>query len=177
LNYNRDTDFYSDGDRDYDLYLFFARVRYLAFRAREKEMQKLGITPEQSQVLFISHVMNGQSTPAEIARLYLLKRHTVSSMVDRMEKKGLITKVKDLKNKNMIRVTMTEKGHKIYKLTTERAAIHKVMGALNDQERAQFLHCLQKIQSKASKELGMKKKALSLRARIPKIALESTSEK
>jgi MarR family transcriptional regulator, organic hydroperoxide resistance regulator len=153
MKFNEMTDFYTDGDSDHDLYLLFSRARYLVFRAREKELQKYGMTPEQSQVMFIAQGLNGQVTPAELARLYLLKRHTVSSMVARMEKLGYVKRVKDLKRKNMIRVTVTEKGEKVYQKTVKREPIHRIMGVLNEKDRVHFIKCLRKITVQARKEL------------------------
>jgi MarR family transcriptional regulator, organic hydroperoxide resistance regulator len=152
MKYNETTDFYTDGDIDHDLYLLFSRARYLVFRAREKELQKYGMTPEQSQVLFISQGLDGQVTPAEIARLFLLKRHTVSSMVARMEKMGYVKRVRDLKRKNMIRVTTTEKGKKYYELSLKREPIHRIMNVLSEKDRAHFIKCLRKIAVQAQKE-------------------------
>jgi MarR family transcriptional regulator, organic hydroperoxide resistance regulator len=152
MKYSEMTDFYTDGDMDHDLYLLFSRARYLVFRAREKELQKYGMTPEQTQVLFVAKGLDGQVTPAEIARLFLLKRHTVSSMVARMEKMGYVKRVKDLKRKNMIRVTLTEKGQKYYELSLKREPIHRIMGVLNEKDRVHFIKCLRKIVVQAQKE-------------------------
>ncbi len=153
--YDNTTKFYSDGDRDYDLFMFFSRVRYLAYRARETELQKYGLTPEQVGILFIVRALNGKLAPAEIARMSLLQRHTISSMVDRMEKKGLIKKNPDLKNKNRIRLTITEKGEEFYQFSTRRGPVHRIMESLDEKERPVFVHCLEKIATAAGKELGL----------------------
>ncbi|MBN1189382.1 MAG: MarR family transcriptional regulator [Dehalococcoidales bacterium] len=152
MKYDKVTDFYTDGDKDHDLFLLFSRARYMVFRAREKELQKCGITPEQSQILFVSQGLDGQVTPAEIARLYQLKRHTVSSMVARMEKMGYVKRVRDLKRKNMIRVTITEKGRQYYESSLKRESIHRIMNVLNEKDRDHFIKCLKKIITRAQEE-------------------------
>ncbi len=152
---------YSDGDVDYDLYLLFTRARYLVYRAREKELQRFDISPEQAQVLFITHILKDKATPAEISRFLLHQPHTVSAIVDRMEQKGLVEKVRDLGHSNMVRVAITEKGEQAYTLTATRGSIHRIMNALDDNEREQFRLCLEKIMLKAIKEPGLNRITLT----------------
>jgi DNA-binding MarR family transcriptional regulator len=155
LDYDERMKFFSDGDEFQDLYLLFARARYLTFRARERELQRYGLTPEQSQVLFVAQALDTKATPAAISRLLLRQPHTVSSILDRMAKKGLIKKSKDLEHKNMIRVALTEKGKQAYAFTTKRGPIRRILGSLNEDERKQFQKYLETIMVKAREELGM----------------------
>jgi DNA-binding MarR family transcriptional regulator len=147
--------FFSDGDEYQDLYLLFARARYLIFRARERELQRYGLTPEQSQVLFVTQALKNKATPAAISRLLLRQPHTVSAIVDRMAKKGLIKKSKDLERRNMVRVTLTDKGKEAYELTTKRGPIHRILGTLNRDERKEFHVYLERVLAKSREELGM----------------------
>ncbi len=152
---NRRPEFYSDGDKDYDLYLWFMRARDLTFQVKEKELQEYGITPEQSVILFFSKILGEKAWPAEIARAVFRKRHTVSNIIDRMEKKKLVKKSKDPRYKNRLRITLTGKGEESYNRTLERRSIRRVMGVLNERERKQFMRCLDKISEQAEKELGL----------------------
>ena len=72
-----------------------------------------------------------------------------------MVKKGLVEKIKDLDKRNLIRVSMTKKGLKVYYQTTKRRFIHNIMASLSDEEQQQFRSCLEKLRTKALKELGM----------------------
>jgi DNA-binding MarR family transcriptional regulator len=155
LDYSERNKFFSDGDEFQDLYLLFARARYLTFRARERELQRYGLTPEQSQVLFVTQGLRNKATPAAISRLLLRQPHTVSAIVDRMAKKGLIKKSKDLERKNMVRVTLTEKGKEAYEVTTKRGPIHRILGILNKDERREFHGFLERVLAKSREELGM----------------------
>ena len=155
LDYDERAKFFSDGDEYQDLYLLFARARYLTFRARERELQRYGLTPEQSQVLFVTQALKNKATPAAISRLLLRQPHTVSAIVDRMSKKGLIKKTKDLERKNMVRVSLTDKGKEAYELTTKRGPIHRILGTLNKEERKAFHGYLERVLSRSREELGM----------------------
>jgi DNA-binding MarR family transcriptional regulator len=144
----------SDGDIDNDLYLLFTRARYLVYRAREKELQQFDISPEQEQVLFLAHVLKDKATPAGISRFLLHQPHTVSAIVDRMEQKGLVEKVRDLGH-NMVKIAITEKGEQAYLLTATRGSIHRIMNTLSSDEREKFRQCLEKIMLQAIKEPGL----------------------
>lgn len=155
ITYEKLSNLVSDGDSDHELYLLFSKARYLTFRAREKELQRYRLTPEQAQMLFTVKTLNGRTTPTELSRVLLRQPHTVSALVERMEQKGLVKKFKDLGRKNLVRVVLTEQGEKAYEVTAKRGPIHRIMSSLNDMEREYFQQCLEKIMQKARAELGM----------------------
>jgi len=157
MDYKERVKIFSDGDEFQDLYQSFARARYLTFRAREKELQRYDLTPEQAQVLFIVQAIKEKATPAEISRFLLRQPHSVSAIVERMAKKGLVKKVKDLERKNMVRVSITDKGREAYEITIKRGPIRRILNALDAKERKQFSKYLDKITEKAKEELGLDK--------------------
>jgi MarR family multiple antibiotic resistance transcriptional regulator len=149
-----------DHDEDNRLYHLFAHARYLTFRAREKELQRYHLSPEQSQLLAVAQALNNKATPSEIARYMIREPHSVSSLVNRMVEKGLVKKVQDLDKKNLVRVALTKKGQEAYELTTKRGPIHRILGALNERERKTFTASLEKIIEKARGELGLDRDTL-----------------
>ena len=141
-------------DRDYALWLLLLKVRRCISKAGGKELSPYDITPEQAGVLFIVQALNSKTTPAEISRLTFREPHTVSVLISRMEKKGLIKKVKDMDKRNMIRIAITEKGEEAYKQSTQRTPIHNIMSVLSEAERQQLMSFLQRLRDQALKELG-----------------------
>jgi len=91
----------SSKDADYNLWLLLLKVRRAIFKAREKELHRFGITPEQAGVLYIILETNGKATRSEMSRLMVRELHTVYGIVDRMEKKGLVRKVRDTDRKSI----------------------------------------------------------------------------
>jgi MarR family transcriptional regulator, organic hydroperoxide resistance regulator len=155
MEYNEAAKYYSDEDADQDMWLLLTHTRYAVFRAREKELQRYGVSPEQVGLLFVVQALGNQATPAAISRHILRQPHTVSALVDRMAKRGLVKKVKDLDRKNLVRVVMTEKGQKTYELSTKRGPIHRIMNSMGDQERKDFKATLEKLLATARKEIGL----------------------
>ena len=155
LEYDESAKFYSAEDEDQDLWLLLTHTRYAIFRAREKELLRYGVSPEQISLLFVVQALGNKATPAALSRHILRQPHTVSALVDRMAKRGLVKKVKDLDRKNLVRVVMTEKGQKTYELSTKRGPIHRIINALNEEEKKAFRESLVKLLARARKEIGL----------------------
>ena len=145
------------GDQDYNLWIMLEHARSAVVAAREKELNQYGISMMKAAVLFIVDSIGNEATPAEISRWILRKSHSVSGLLDRMEKDGLIKKTKDLHRKNLVRVTITEKGYKALNKSKDRKSIHRSMGVISDEERQKLYNQLEKIRDKALKIAGVSK--------------------
>jgi len=141
-------------DKDYELWVLLAQAREAMYKARQKELRLYNLSPRQSAVLFIIRAIGDKVTPAEISRWLLREPHSVSEIISRMEKQGLLKKVRDLYRKNLVRIELTEKGSEAYNQAIKRDSIHTIMSALSDEERRQFSTMLEKIRDRALKESG-----------------------
>jgi MarR family transcriptional regulator, multiple antibiotic resistance protein MarR len=157
IEYDESAKFFSTEDADQDLYFLLSNTRYSIFRAREIELQRYRITPEQVAVFFIVQALGNKATPAAISRQLTRRPHSVSALVDRMAKKGLVEKVKDLDRKNLVRVVLTAKGQRAWEISTKRNPIHRIMEALDDKEKEKFRNSLEKLLAKARQEIGLDK--------------------
>jgi DNA-binding MarR family transcriptional regulator len=155
MQYDDSTKFFSAEDEDQDLWLLLTHTRYAVFRAREKELQRYGVSPEQVSLLFTVQALGNKATPAALSRHILRQPHTVSALVDRMARRGLVKKVKDLDRRNLVRVVLTEKGQKTYELSTKRGPIHRIMSELSTREKREFKDFLVRLLAKARKEIGL----------------------
>jgi len=140
------------GDTTYNLWLLLRRATHAALRARERELRQYGISSANSGVLFLVQELGRKATPAEISRQLFREPHSVSGLLSRMEKDGLVRRVKDLRKKNMVRVVLTEKGRKVYEQAKKRGSVHSILSVLSEEERRQLTLCLTKIREKALKE-------------------------
>ena len=138
-------------DKDFNLWVLLHQARDAVFKAREKELSQYGITTMESGVLFIIQRLGDKATPAEISRWIFREHHTVTSLLSRMERKGLITKARDLDRKNMWRVRVTEKGQKAYRQSVKRESIHMAMSPLSENERKQFESILREVRDESLK--------------------------
>jgi len=126
------------------------------FACRDKELRRYGISTIEAAVLFSAQSIGNKATPAEISRWLLRKPYSVSGLLNRMEKKGLIKKTRNLDRKNLVRITLTEKGKQAYYQSIERKCIHKVMSTLTKEEQQLLKSCLERLRGTAIKYSGTK---------------------
>ncbi|MFC2060835.1 MarR family winged helix-turn-helix transcriptional regulator [Chloroflexota bacterium] len=146
----------SSMERDYILWFLLAQTKDAILKARKKELARDNIAARQAAVLFIIEAISdsgNEITPAEIARWLFREPHSVSEMLVRMEKEGLIKKVKDLERKNQVRVVLTENGRKAYNQSRKRESISRIFSTLSEEDRQQLIKCLQMLRNNAVQEL------------------------
>lgn len=106
----------------------------------------LGLLPGQPKVLEYLYEHDG-CTQADIGEAWLLDKSTVSGLIDRLERDGLIQSRKDGQDKRRKAISLTPKGRALWQPMQERlsaldeAAWRGVSGA----ERAAFLMTLSRI--------------------------------
>jgi len=140
---------YSD-DQYYDLFILLDTTRNATKKAREKELEKYGLSTRQSAVLYFSHKNSGKITPVQLARWLVLEPHSVSELVNRMEKQGFVKKVRH--GSHIYKIVLTKKGQEAYRNASRRESIHKVMSCLSDEEQKQLRAILLKLKLRAFDE-------------------------
>ena len=90
-----------------------------------EHLAEFGITPGQYGVLACLW-KNETLTPKEIATILRVENSTISGVLDRMQKRGLIDRILDPKNRRSIRVKPTEAGMAI------REPVQQKIEELND---------------------------------------------
>lgn len=146
--------------RERQLFLLLRQTHGLMYKAIEDELRLSGSVPyTQAAVLFVVKAIGEQATPAQISRWLIREPHTVSTLLVRMEKQGLLRKTKDLERKNQVRVTLTEKGEEaLRKGMKEETTISKIMSRLSNEEQDCLRAHLETLRSKALEELRIKYK-------------------
>jgi DNA-binding MarR family transcriptional regulator len=147
-------------DKDYDLWILISRVYHMIAKLRNMEMDKHNILPVQAYMLFIIQAMGNETTPAELARFVYQQRSSVSDILNRMEKQGLITKSKISDGKGRVLIKMTEKGEKALQLSEQRVHLRNVMSVLNEEKRRQLESILEMLRDKAVDEFSVYQKTI-----------------
>jgi len=148
-------------DEYYQIWALLCQVRDMIFQLRQKELRRYDITGRQAAVLFIiGAVGGGKLKPATIGKLLFRKHPTISGIVNRMEKQGLVKQMKGINKKNEIIVMLTDKGAKAFNDSIERGSIKKTISVLSVWEREQLQSCLIKLRKEAVRELDMGSKIL-----------------
>jgi len=141
-------------DEHYELWLLLSQTRSAIFKARHKKFGRY-MHPNQAAALVMIWRYDGQATPATLANLLFLEPHSISELVDRMQKKGLVTKTRDKNRGNVVRISMTDQGRKICSELVQADFIRSLMSRLSAAQRRQLSTCLSILFNAAVAELGM----------------------
>ncbi len=133
----------------YALWVLLNQARDSMRRARDAEVAEFGVSTRQGAVLFIIMANGGVATPSEISKWLLKEPHTVSAILSRMVKNGLVNKDKSKGGKGRINVTLTEAGKQAYLKTEKAASVSDVLSCLSAQEQEQLALILKKIRDTA----------------------------
>ena len=145
-------------DLDYNLWVVLHQAKDAIFRARDKELSQYGITTMQAAALFIINAIGEEATPSEIARWLSREPHSVSGLLTRMEREGLVRTVKSLGKKNRVNVTLTEKGRQAYSESLKRESLQEIMSCLTEEERQQLASSLEQLRDKALRNVAEARK-------------------
>jgi DNA-binding MarR family transcriptional regulator len=90
----------------------FAIRRYLRFS--ELAVRQAGLTPQQYQVLLAIKGAPGRdwATITDLSQQLQLRHNTVSSLVDRMLKAGLVNKVEHHRDRRAVAISLTAAGER-----------------------------------------------------------------
>lgn len=156
-------------DELYNLWLLLQRMRRATTKARRIELFGTGITPEQSGVLHVIRALGNNATITSISRVMFIEPHTAGGIVERMEAKGLLKRVKDSQRKNTVKVVLTEKGDHGYWQSAKRESVRTILSTLTNEERDQLWELSRKVVDESLKYAsnGVKKRTKLKKAAVP----------
>ena len=146
---------------DYRLWLLLNKTRSAIYKLRHKKVGQY-LPPNQAAALVTIWAFRGQVTPVELSRQLFLEPHTVSELIVRMEKKGLVTKAKDKNKGNMVRLSITERGRELCNKVMGEDLIHGIMSSLTGEQQEQLRSCLLTLFAASLAELNMESDDLLL---------------
>jgi DNA-binding MarR family transcriptional regulator len=147
-------------DKEYDIWILLSRVYHLIAMLRKLELSKYDILPVQSYILFIIKALGDAPTPSRISEYVYQQRSSISDILNRMEKEGLIKKTSNSGSKKRVIVTLTEKGEKALALSKNREYLHKIMSSLTEEQKKQVESGLEILRDTAINEFSATQKTI-----------------
>jgi DNA-binding MarR family transcriptional regulator len=137
-------------------YRLFSLLRQTAdsvLKAREAELKKYNLSPEQAAALVCIRSLDNKATPAELSRWLFRKRNSITILLNRMHKLGLIGKRVNKDRKNSITIRLTKKGYDAYLKSIEFRAFRSIIEVLPEEKQKQLWKLLQTVRLKVFKDL------------------------
>ena len=144
----------SETEVDFPLWRLIDHTRYMIFRLREKELSHFNLTPEQAFVLDIIHASGGATTINRIVELSQHRHNSISALINRMAKQGLVRKYRTRSDKRAFRILSTEKGEDILK-KVPHDSLHETFASLDGADKDQLNVLLRRLMSSAYQTAGI----------------------
>jgi DNA-binding MarR family transcriptional regulator len=138
---------------DFRIWCLLVRTWFSVYRLRQIELSRLGLTVEQSAVLNILRHNEGWVTIKDLENITARKHNSISVLIQRMMKAGLVYKEKRPGEKSS-RIVQTPRGKNLFeKITTN--TIEMVMSVFSQKEKKQLYTCLQSLHNKTLDLMGI----------------------
>jgi DNA-binding MarR family transcriptional regulator len=141
-------------DEYFILWIMIAQTKDAILRARQRDYARFGISNERRAVLWNIQNNGGHATPVEIARQLFRELHSVSEMLKRMEKEGLITRFKG-SGRSKVEVKLTPKGLDVFNQSLHNETDKRIFSVLTKKQRERLATYLWKLRGKVLQELGI----------------------
>ena len=136
-----------------NLFVIFDQTRDTLIRAVELELKQSKTNFAQTRILYaLTQEKNGM-TQGDLSKWLLRNANTVSTLISKMEKEGLVRKTKN-KEDGKVYVTLTKKGSEEWDVVGERA-IFLTFSVLSEEEKKQLKVLLKKLRTEARNILGL----------------------
>jgi len=141
-------------DEYFMLWVLIAQTKDAILRARELEYARYGISNERRAVLTIIQNSGGRATPVDIARDLFRELHSVTEMLVRMEKDGLVTRHRGT-GRSKVEVSLTEQGLDVFHQSLHSETDARIFSALTKKQRERLSQYLWKLRGRTLEHLGV----------------------
>ncbi|MDH4269739.1 MAG: MarR family transcriptional regulator [Dehalococcoidia bacterium] len=143
-------------DLDKGAWLLLRQVPNLVSRCEDLVFSKYGLTTERHAVLMAIRHIDGPVRPTDVARWLDLSVNSVSMIIDRMVKAGLVKRVRDRKDRRTVFLTITSKAEKAYVVASVAGweLIQEILAPLSDKDKRTFIKLLETLRDKTYDYLG-----------------------
>ncbi len=143
--------------KDFETWHLMHEVDTGIFRAWENKLRPFHITPIGAALMHMLYNFNRPMTLSELSLWLFRKPHSISELVTRMSKQGLVKKKADTKKRGMVNIALTKKGvETLVQSTKTMAPVGKIMSALSEEEADNLMKYLEKLRIKMFEELTAK---------------------
>jgi DNA-binding MarR family transcriptional regulator len=122
-----------------------SKIDHAIYYLRQKELNPYDIAPQQLYVLHVINALGSKATAYTIASDIDREVNVVNRLMLKLEKDGLIKRIKNKPKSKLLSVTLTEKGLKMIKISPKSKVINKRLSFLSSDEREQMENMLEKI--------------------------------
>jgi DNA-binding MarR family transcriptional regulator len=131
-------------------WILLRHTYYSIFKCEDDLSPKTGLTSKQVAVLMAIKQAEDPVTQTDVANWQDRDATSITSIIDRMSKDGLVERLRDLKDRRSVHLVVTPKGQKIMSRAKEPTGqlMMEIMSCLTDKETLTLIKLLEKIRDK-----------------------------
>jgi DNA-binding MarR family transcriptional regulator len=132
---------------DKGAWILLRQAYNLVLRSQDRVFGEYELTTEQHTVLMAIKNISGPVRITDIARWLDRSVNSVSMIIDRMVKAGLVKRTRDRKDRRTVFVTMTSKAEEVYGPATTAGwgLIQEILSPLSDEDKRTLVRLLEKL--------------------------------
>ena len=129
----------------------------LIYKNLDQLMTKAGISQAQASVLVVLKSVGRPLPLSRLARLLVQEAQSVTSLVDRLEGRGLVHRVPDSHDRRVINVELTAEGEALFERLYPGAqqGVSDILGVLNARELHALTEALRKLRNRGADVLHL----------------------
>jgi DNA-binding MarR family transcriptional regulator len=133
----------------------------LIYKNLDQAMTKSGISQAQASVLVVLKSVGRPLPLSRLARLLVQEAQSVTSLVDRLESRGLVRRVPDGRDRRVINVQLTADGEALFEqiYPEARQGIAEIFATLNQRELNALTDSLRKLRNRGADVLKLNRSA------------------
>jgi len=137
-------------------YVLLLNTSDVVSRYAETQLFKLGITATQYTVLVTLKFCPEPPTLTELSQRLFRTKNSLTTVIDNMERDGLVKRVRDSADRRAIRVMATEKGKKLFEavLAPSRDLVYQIMSCYKQDDVGRLAELLQRVRRHTLQELA-----------------------
>jgi len=127
------------------------RTRDLLSKCEDRVFAEYGLTAEQYSVLATMKSLDAPVRITDVARWLERSTNSISMIIDRMVKAGLVRRIRDRNDRRAVRLVITAKAEEALKPATVAALdfVDEVMSPLSREDRRTFINLHEMVRYKA----------------------------
>ncbi|MEA1872555.1 MAG: MarR family winged helix-turn-helix transcriptional regulator [Chloroflexota bacterium] len=144
------------GNLDLRLWFMIHRTHEMLKMCEDRVFGEYKLTTEQYIVLVTTKYLGGPVRPSDVARWLGRSPNSISMMVDRMVKAGLLRRLRDRKDRREVRLVITSKGETALKPATLAGweFIQKILSQVSYDDRHTLMRLLNTLQYETANYLN-----------------------
>lgn len=137
---------------DIYLWVLLQRARSVATRVRNLELAQFGLNIEQMSILHSLLINGGSASVNEIAKNVVRQKNSVTTLIDRMSRAGLVKKERP-KGEKKFRISLTSKGLDLLNIVPKKS-IGMLFANFKKKDKEQFVKYLEAVTTTGLELLG-----------------------